>query len=278
MRLIEAIVDANHRAIAGDQGAGLRLSEVEDSLPLVALTCIDVRLNRLLPDVIGVPSDKFIWLRNAGNIITGPLSSTMRSLALACAVKGGKEIAIIGHTDCQVGKTGTLGLIDRLAALGVPRSALPDNITEFFGVFASERQNVLKAVEHTRLSPLIGPKIPVHGLLVDIESGRVEVVVNGYQVLETASTRWNEVVRSAGQTLDAVKALADFKVEGMSFPETKIGEAVAKAGDWLSQGLKKLEVQEQKKPQPLPPPKAVPPRIPAAPALKRSLPLRKKVR
>ena len=32
----------------------------------------------------------------------------MRSLALACAVKGGREIAIIGHTDCQIAKTTTI--------------------------------------------------------------------------------------------------------------------------------------------------------------------------
>ena len=42
----------------------------------------------------------------------------MRSLALACAVKGGKEIAIIGHTDCQVGKTTTMELIERLQRTG----------------------------------------------------------------------------------------------------------------------------------------------------------------
>ena len=68
-------------------------------LPLIALTCIDPRLNHLLPDRLGIPEESFIWLRNAGNIVTGPLSSTMRSLALACAIKGGKEIAVIGHTD-----------------------------------------------------------------------------------------------------------------------------------------------------------------------------------
>lgn len=46
-------------------------------LPLVALTCIDARLNPLVPDVFGMPEDKFIWLRNAGNIITDPMSSTI---------------------------------------------------------------------------------------------------------------------------------------------------------------------------------------------------------
>ena len=86
MRLFEAIVDANHRAAAGDQHAGLHPADFESELPIVALTCIDVRLNQLLPEVLGVPKEQFIWLRNAGNIITGPLSSTMRSLSLACAI------------------------------------------------------------------------------------------------------------------------------------------------------------------------------------------------
>ena len=150
MRLMEAIVDANHRALAGDTNAGLRPAEFADELPLVALTCIDVRLNSILPQVLGVPQEQFIWLRNAGNIITGPQSSTMRSLSLACAVKGGKEIAIIGHTDCQVGKTTTMQLLERLRAIGVERHMLPDNLNEFFGMFGSDRQNVIKAVDIAR--------------------------------------------------------------------------------------------------------------------------------
>src|SRR5881394_547790 len=145
MHLFEAIVEANHRAVAVGAKATLNLAEFADALPVVALTCIDPRLNRLIPEMLGVPEEQFIWLRNAGNIITGPLSSTMRSLALACAIKGGKEIAIIGHTDCQVCKTTTMQLIDRLRGLGIERHLLPENINEYFGTFGSERQNVIKA-------------------------------------------------------------------------------------------------------------------------------------
>src|SRR5467141_2748261 len=135
MRLLEAIIDANHRAVAGDQSAAVHPSQFEDELPLVALTCIDPRLNALFPNVLGLPGEEFIWLRNAGNIITGPTSSTMRSLSLACAVKGGKEIVIIGHTDCLVGKTTTMQLLERFRAAGIERHLLPENINEFFGIF-----------------------------------------------------------------------------------------------------------------------------------------------
>src|SRR4026209_2680676 len=110
MRLLEAIVDANHRAGSGDKSAGLRPAEYGESLPLVALTCIDPRLNPLMPEVLGIPEAKFIWLRNAGNIIFDPMSSMTRTQALACAIKGGREIAIIGHSDCLVRKTSVLDL------------------------------------------------------------------------------------------------------------------------------------------------------------------------
>jgi carbonic anhydrase len=243
MPLFEAILDANHRALAGDATAGLHPADFAEELPIVAMTCIDPRLNPLMPAVLGVPADQFIWLRNAGNIITGPLSSTMRSLALACAVKGGKEIAIIGHSDCLVGKTSTAQLIDRFRALGVERHLLPENLNEYFGVFGSERQNVLKAVDIARHSPLIGPKIPVHGLLVDIETGKLEWLVNGYQPSDSLASHWNEVVKSAGQTIDAFKGMTDFKMGEMKFPETKIGETVAKAEDWLAHQVRQLEIK-----------------------------------
>src|ERR1043166_5740235 len=119
MCLFEAIIEANHRAVAGDAEAGVHVVEFADELPVIALTCVDPRLNALFPNVLGLPGEQFIWLRNAGNIITGPLSSTMRSLSMACAVKGGKEIAIIGHTNCQVGSTTTMDLLEKLKAIGV---------------------------------------------------------------------------------------------------------------------------------------------------------------
>ena len=63
MRLFEAIVDANHRAVAGDKTAGLHPSDYANELPVIALTCVDPRLNALFPAVLGLPGDQFIWLR-----------------------------------------------------------------------------------------------------------------------------------------------------------------------------------------------------------------------
>ena len=186
-----------------------------------------------------MPKEQFIWLRNAGNIITGPLSSTMRSMALACAIKGGREMAIIGHNDCQVCKASTAKLTDAFRAIGVERASLPENLTEFFGLFAGERQNVIQAVEFARHSPLIGPKIPVHGLLVDIATG-INRVVNGYQALETFTPAGGaQVARMADASLDAIKSFAKFEIGEMKFPDTKIGELATGVGIGSSKSRKR---------------------------------------
>ena len=267
MRLFEAIVDANHRALAGDANAGVHPGDFADELPLAALTCIDARLNPLLPEVLGLPKEQFIWLRNAGNIITGPLSSTMRSLALACAVKGAREVVVIGHTDCLVCKTSAMKLTDAFRALGIERSALPENLTEYFGLFASERQNVISAAAMVRSSPLIGARIPVHGLLVDVNSGQLEWLVNGYQTLGTAAAPVAASVNAAiGQEMDAMKNYAAFAMGEMKFPETKIGEIATAAQEWIHQAA----AAPPSEPAAAPPP-------PIAPAAPRPIPVGRKL-
>jgi carbonic anhydrase len=249
MRLFEAILQANHRAAAGDTTAGIRPSDFADALPVAALTCIDARLNPLLPEVLGISEADFIWLRSAGNILTDPDGSMMRSLALACAIKGAREIAILGHTDCRVRHTTVMELTERFRALGVERARLPDNLQEYFGLFASERQNVLRGVEIARASPLIGPGIPVHGLLVDIQSGRLEWLVNGYQTLGSIARPTPPVEpKSAEAGPVPAPALTEFQLGEMKFPELRIGEA-AEAAQWMPQ----VEVVPPPVPPDLPP-------------------------
>ncbi|MBU6402128.1 MAG: carbonic anhydrase, partial [Verrucomicrobia bacterium] len=226
MRLFEAILEANHQRPPGQTQAELNHATYAESLPVIALTCIDPRLNALLPEALGIGPEDFIWLRNAANIITGPLSSTMRSLALACATKGGREIAILGHSDCKVRQATAMDLIQRFRTLGIDRAHLPENLNEFFGLFASERQNVIRGVEFARGSPLIGPGVPVHGLLIDINTGRLEWVVNGYENLPAAPSTPAGAPRGATSLLGTAERLIGIRLDELKFPEGKIGETV----------------------------------------------------
>ena len=103
---------------------------------------------------------------------------------------------------------------------------MPENINEFFGMFATERQNVIKACDFARSSPLIGPKIPVHGLLVDIETGKLDWVVNGYDTLQTPMQP--PMLKTDFATIGAAGSFKDFEMGEMKFPESKIGDAAAR--------------------------------------------------
>jgi carbonic anhydrase len=249
MRLFEAILDANHRAVAGDASAGLHPAEFADALPVVALTCIDPRLNAYFPNALALPNEDFIWLRNAGNIVTSTLSSTLRSLALACAVKGGREIAVIGHSDCQIGHTSTMALLDKLKALGVDRSCLPENLNEFFGAFSSERQNVIKACEFIRHSPLIGPRIPVHGLMLDLQTGNLDWVVNGYDSLSRAlpAEADSKPALVPPSHLAELGSFKEFAMGEMKCPDLKIGEVTTRLESEFAPQVAGLEAKIEDK-------------------------------
>jgi hypothetical protein len=57
----------------------------------------------------------------------------------------------------------------------------------------------------------------VHGLVVDIENGKLEWVVNGYEALERASTAQQPMATS----------MPEFKLGEMKFPDVQIGEVRA---------------------------------------------------
>jgi carbonic anhydrase len=184
----------------------------------------------------------------------------MRSLALACAVKGGREIAVIGHTDCKVRHTTIGQLIECFKAVGVERHQLPENLTDYFGVFASERQNVIRGVDFIRQSHLIGPRIPVHGLMVEIQSGKLEWVVNGYDVLSRPSAAPADLrMPTLGGVVGDLATGAGFNFGEMKFPETKIGEMAAAALQTLSTPNPPSAPSPLRAPTPAPPPLPPPP-------------------
>lgn len=274
MRLVEAIVNANHRALAGDASAGLRPAEHADALPVAALSCLDARLNPLLPEVLGIPEEAFLWVRNAGNVVAGPFSDVVRSLALACLADGAREILILGHTDCRVAQQTLLGLLDRLTALGIARDRLPEDLQGCFQLFGSEAQNLHLACEVVRQSPLISPQVPVHGLLVDLETGRLDWLVNGYETLPALGARVERVVEAARETVEAFKGLTDFRVGSWELRETPIGRTLEQAADWMSGKLQQaqqvlgapgsqagVETAPEKEAGSSRPPPPVPPRI-----------------
>ena len=111
-----------------------------------------------------------------------------------------------------------------------------------------------------------GADVAVHGLLVDIQTGNLEWLVNGYQSLDATPSKWHELVQSAENTLDSLKSMTNFNIGEMKFPETKIGEPVAKAEEWLSQKVEQLEANPAQPASPAEPVQQ--PKIPLPPPIR----------
>ena len=75
MRPLESIVATARRARTGVADTAARATEFAAALSLNIRICIDPRLNPLVPRVLGVSAESFIWLRNGGNIVTGPAAA-----------------------------------------------------------------------------------------------------------------------------------------------------------------------------------------------------------
>jgi hypothetical protein len=109
----------------------------------------------------------------------------------------------------------------------------------------------------------------VHGLLVDIESGRVDWLVNGYQALELLTAQLPGPATHPGP----VQSLGASNLSALNFPQAKIGETPGKMENWPAQPAQPGETKPPAGP-PAPPPQ-VPPRIPIPPPIKPKLLFRK---
>jgi carbonic anhydrase len=107
----------------------------------------------------------------------------------------------------------------------------------------------------------------VHGLLIDLHSGRLEWVVNGYQSLDAVvAGKVGELFKKADQTFDAFAKIGNAAAEELKLPESKIGDIVSTARDWLHRAEHIAAAAQQQigqKPAAEPaPPAAPPPKVP----------------
>jgi len=114
----------------------------------------------------------------------------------------------------------------------------------------------------------------VHGWLIDVHSGRLEWVVNGYQHLDVVVTgKVGELFKRADHTFDAFAKIGSATAEELHLPESKIGDVATTAHGWLDRAEHLAAAVQQpigQKPATEPAPPAAP--APAAKATAPKLP------
>jgi carbonic anhydrase len=181
--LLDAVLRANEARARGE--------EVSADLPPGAhpfvITCMDPRLSGVLLPAIGPGGSPTPQARFAGGIVRQGAISGARSVLSAAIFNMATEILLVGHTDCRMGKTSAMEIRSGLARLGVRPDAFDgQDPPTWLGTFVSERQSVEASVAVLRADRRIPPAMPVHGLLYNLETRRLEVVVRGYDAARSA--------------------------------------------------------------------------------------------
>lgn len=153
---------------------------------MVILSCMDTRLVELLPRAMNIHNGDAKIIKNAGAIVTHPFGSVMRSILVAIYELQAEEVCVIGHHGCGMSVIDPTAVVQKMTERGVSQNTM--NVLERSGVdvkawfhgFDDVRQSVRKSVETIVKHPLLPTGVPVHGLVIDPDTGKLDVVVEGY--------------------------------------------------------------------------------------------------
>lgn len=151
------------------------------------LTCMDTRLSELLPKALGFRNGDAKFIKNAGAILTQPFGSAMRSILIAVYELGAREVIVIGHHGCGMQDVDVAGMVGKFADWGIDPLAIETlenagiRMEKFFRGFARPEEGVMHSVKMIRRHPLFPKEIPVHGFVMDPETGAIEVIVEDYR-------------------------------------------------------------------------------------------------
>ncbi|MFS0646207.1 beta-class carbonic anhydrase [Siminovitchia sp. 179-K 8D1 HS] len=154
---------------------------------LVILTCMDTRLVELLHKAMNMKNGDVKVVKNAGAILTHPFGSIMRSLLIAVYELKADEVYVIGHHDCGMSAIESDQVLEKMKLRGIKQETLDIvqnagiDLDEWLTGFDSVEESVEHSVNMIRNHPLMANDIPVHGLVIDPATGKLDLVVNGYE-------------------------------------------------------------------------------------------------
>lgn len=154
---------------------------------MVILTCMDTRLLELLPKALNVGNGDVKLVKDAGALVSHPFGSIMRSLLIAVYQLQADEILVIGHYDCGMSGMKAEDMIASMKERGIKEETLETliysgiDVNKWLHGFDDVSESVKHSVDMIRKHPLIAKDIPVHGLVIDPATGKLDLISNGYE-------------------------------------------------------------------------------------------------
>src|SRR5881397_3338875 len=134
---------------------------------LAVVACIDARLN--VEPMLGLrPGDAHV-IRNAGGLVT---DDALRSLIISHKLLGTETFFVIEHTDC-----GMLTFKDEQLQQRLKEETGQDASNVPFHAFSNVEENLLAQLKKIRQSPFLPASIDLHGFVYDVETGKLNEVV-----------------------------------------------------------------------------------------------------
>jgi carbonic anhydrase len=135
---------------------------IEPVQHLAILTCMDARID--VSALLGLrPGDAHV-IRNAGGRAS---SDALRALAISQAVMHTREVMVIHHTDCALGRFSQAQLNERIT------TASGHGFAEELGCFTDPIQAITEDVERLRACPYLPARDRVRGFIYDLSSNVV---------------------------------------------------------------------------------------------------------
>lgn len=185
MSKLQEILDYNQSFVENKE-YDKYITSKQPNKKLVILSCMDTRLTELLPKAMNLKNGDVKLIKNAGASIMHPFGSILRSIVVAVYEFKADEILVVGHHDCGMSNLNADRTIEKAMERGISPEVIATltnagiDIKKWLHGFDSVEESVKESVDLIKNHPLIPNDIKVHGLIIDPETGKLDVVVKGY--------------------------------------------------------------------------------------------------
>lgn len=157
------------------------------SKKIAILSCMDTRLTELLPKAMNIRNGDAKIIKNAGASVMHPFGSTIRSILVAIYEFNAQDVIVVGHHDCGMCNLNTDSIINKMIKRGITKETMDTldnsgiNIEAYLMGFHSVEDAIKESVKRIKNHPLVPDDVYIHGLIIDPQTGKLDIIVDGYQ-------------------------------------------------------------------------------------------------